>query len=162
MPDPFFATNPADMADRATMLSMSGLDFMQRIVDGTLPQAPIARILNFRVTAVSEGEAVFHGAPLFDHLNPMNGVHGGWYGALLDSCMGCAVMTALPAGRAYTTLEYKVNLVRAIAQGRDVIATGRLTHAGRSTAVASGEIRDAGTDRLYATATTTCLIMSAE
>ena len=92
----------------------------------------------------------------------MSGVHGGWYGTLLDSCMGCAVMTALPAGRAYTTLEYKVNLIRAIPQGRDVIATGRLGHAGRSTAVASGEIRDAGTDKLYATGTTTCLIMSAE
>jgi len=162
MPEPFFPTGPADMADSATILSMSGLDFMQRVADGTLPQAPIARLLNFRVTAVSEGEAVFHGAPLFDHLNPMSGVHGGWYGTLLDSCMGCAVMTALPAGRAYTTLEYKVNLIRAIPQGRDVIATGRLTHAGRSTAVASGEIRDAGTDKLYATGTTTCLIMSAE
>ncbi|KPQ13455.1 MAG: hypothetical protein HLUCCO18_17675 [Rhodobacteraceae bacterium HLUCCO18] len=162
MPEPFFATGPADMADSATILSMSGLDFMQRVANGTLPQAPIARILNFRVTAVSEGEVVFHGAPLFDHLNPMSGVHGGWYGTLLDSCMGCAVMTALPAGRAYTTLEYKVNLIRAIPQGRDVIATGRLGHAGRSTAVASGEIRDAGTDKLYATGTTTCLIMSAE
>jgi uncharacterized protein (TIGR00369 family) len=162
MPDPLFAADPADMADSATMLSMSGLDFMQRIVDGTLPQAPIARILNFRVTAVSEGEAVFHGAPQFDHLNPMNGVHGGWYGALLDSCMGCAVMTALPARRAYTTLEYKVNLIRAIPLGHDVVATGRLTHAGRSTAVASGEIRDAVTDRLYATGTTTCLIMGVD
>jgi uncharacterized protein (TIGR00369 family) len=92
----------------------------------------------------------------------MNGVHGGWYGALLDSCMGCAVMTALPAGRAYTTLEYKVNLIRAIPLGHDVVATGRLTHAGRSTAVASGEIRDAVTDRLYATGTTTCLIMGVD
>jgi uncharacterized protein (TIGR00369 family) len=71
-------------------------------------------------------------------------VHGGWYGTLLDSCMGCAVMTALPRGRVYTTLEYKVNLLRAIPLGTEVIATGTVTHAGRSTAVASGEIRDAG------------------
>jgi uncharacterized protein (TIGR00369 family) len=91
-------------------------------------------------------------------MNPMGGIHGGWYGTLLDSCMGCAVMTKLPKGRAYTTLEYKVNLVRAIPEP-EVIATGTVTHAGRSTAVASGEIRDAGTDRLYASGTTTCIIM---
>jgi uncharacterized protein (TIGR00369 family) len=159
MPDPVFATSPADLPDRDTLLSLSGLDFMQRVVDGTLPQAPIARLMNFHLAQVSHGHAIFHGAPLFDHMNPMGGIHGGWYGTLLDSCMGCAVMTSLPQGRAYTTLEYKVNLVRAIPEGRAVIATGTVTHAGRSTAVASGEIRDAETDRLYASGTTTCIIM---
>jgi uncharacterized protein (TIGR00369 family) len=162
MPDPSFAASPAELPDRATLLSLSGLAFMQRVVDGTLPQAPIARLMNFRLAEVAEGQAIFHGAPLFDHLNPMGGTHGGWYGTLLDSCMGCAVMTALPQGRAYTTLEYKVNLVRAIPQGTQVIATGTVTHAGRSTAVASGEIRDALTDRLYASGTTTCIIMGAD
>jgi acyl-coenzyme A thioesterase PaaI-like protein len=117
MPDPVFATSPADLPDRDTLLSLSGLDFMQRVVDGTLPQAPIARLMNFHLAQVSHGHAIFHGAPLFDHMNPMGGIHGGWYGTLLDSCMGCAVMTSLPQGRAYTTLEYKVNLVRAIPEG---------------------------------------------
>jgi uncharacterized protein (TIGR00369 family) len=161
MQDAFFAASPAEMPDRTTLASLSGLDFLSRVMAGTLPQAPIARVLNFRLVAVSEGEAVFHGAPRFDHLNPMSGVHGGWYGALLDSCMGCAVMTALQAGRAYTTLEYKVNLVRAIPEGCEVEAVGRLAHAGRSTAVASGEIRDRATGRLHASGTTTCLIMDA-
>jgi uncharacterized protein (TIGR00369 family) len=114
MPDPFFAASPADIPDRDTILSLSGLDFMQRVVDGTLPQAPMARAMNFRLAEVAHGRAVFHGAPLFEHMNPMGAVHGGWYGTLLDSCMGCAVMTALPQGRVYTTLEYKANLLRAI------------------------------------------------
>ena len=92
----------------------------------------------------------------------MGGVHGGWYGTLLDSCLGCAVMTALPQGRAYTTLEYKVNLIRAIPMGRPVIATGRVSHAGRTTAVAMGDIRDAETGRLHAEGNTTCLIMGAD
>lgn len=162
MPDPFFATAPADLPDRATILSLPGLALLQRVVEGTLPQAPIAKALSFRLTEVTEGSATFRGTPGFDHLNPMGGVHGGWYGTLLDSCMGCAVMTALPAGRLYTTLEYKVNLIRAIPTGTEVIATGTLTHAGRSTAVATGEIRDAGTGRLFATGSTTCLIMGVE
>jgi uncharacterized protein (TIGR00369 family) len=161
MHDAFFAASPADLPGSETLAALSGLEFMSRVVAGTLPQAPIARVLNFRLVRASEGEAVFHGAPCFDHLNPMSGVHGGWYGALLDSCMGCAVMTALPAGRAYTTLEYKVNLVRAIPEGREVEATGRLSHTGRSTAVATGEIRDRQTGRLHATGSTTCLIMDA-
>jgi uncharacterized protein (TIGR00369 family) len=162
MPDPFFAASPADIPDRDTVLSLSGLDFMQRVVDGTLPQAPMARAMNFRLAEVAHGRAVFHGAPLFEHMNPTGAVHGGWYGTLLDSCMGCAVMTALPRGRVYTTLEYKANLLRAIPPGTAVIATGTVTHAGRSTAVASGEIRDAGTDRLFASGTTTCIIMGAD
>jgi uncharacterized protein (TIGR00369 family) len=161
MPDTYYAETPDDLPDREARLSLSGLEFMGQVVAGTLPQAPIARLLNFRLVAVTEGTATFHGAPLFDHFNPMGGVHGGWYGALLDSCMGCAVMTTLPAGRAYTTLEYKVNLVRAIPEGRPVIATGSVTHAGRTTAVATGEIRDAATDRLFAAGSTTCLIMDA-
>ena len=161
MPPHFFAKRPEDLPDRDTARTISGLDFMSRVAEGTFPQAPMARAMNFHLHAVSEGEAIFHGAPRFAHFNPMGGVHGGWYGALLDSCMGCAVMTTLPTGRAYTTLEYKVNLVRAIPEGTPVIATGRVSHAGRTTAVAMGEIRDAVSDRLYATGSTTCLIMDA-
>jgi uncharacterized protein (TIGR00369 family) len=85
-------------------------------------------------------------------------VHGGWYGTILDSCMACAVMTTVPKGAVYTTLEYKINIVRAIPVGTPVIATGVVDHAGRSTGVATGRIE--GVDgKLYATGSTTCLIM---
>jgi len=102
---------------------------------------------------------VFEGAPDFSVSNPMRGVHGGWYGAILDSCMGCALMTKVPRGSAYTTLEYKVNITCAIPLGLRVQATGLVEHAGRSTGVATGEIRGIDDGKLYATGSTTCLIM---
>jgi acyl-coenzyme A thioesterase PaaI-like protein len=118
----------------------------------------MARAMNFRLAEVAHGRAVFHGAPLFEHMNPTGAVHGGWYGTLLDSCMGCAVMTALPGARLHDAGIQGEPPPRD-PPGTAVIATGTVTHAGRSTAVASGEIRDAGTDRLFASGTTTCIIM---
>ncbi|SEN45510.1 uncharacterized domain 1-containing protein [Loktanella fryxellensis] len=158
MTTPFIAQTPADLPDRARVLSMSGLAFMQGVHDGTLPGPPIAGIMDFGIVSVDAGRVVFTGTPAFAHLNPVGGVHGGWYGTLLDSCMACAVMTTVPQGSVYTTLEYKVNIVRAIPPGITVTATGTVDHAGRSTGVATGRI--AGPDgTLYATGSTTCLIM---
>ncbi len=154
-----FATAPDDLATAETMLSMSGLDFMQAILDGRLPQPPIGRILNYAVTAVGDGCVTFTGTPAFDHVNPLGTVHGGWYGTLLDSCMACAVMTKVPRGSSYTTLEYKVNVIRAIPLGMQVEAVGTVHHAGRSTGVADGVIRGVADGRLYATGSTTCLIL---
>lgn len=155
-----FATTPDDLASRDQLLSMSGLDFMSAIRDGTLPQPPIAKLLNYRVTEVGPGRVVFTGTPTFDHCNPMGTVHGGWYGTLLDSAMACAVMTNVPKGSFYTTLEYKVNLVRGIPLDMQIVAEGVVQHGGRSTGVAEGSIRGVADGKLYATGSTTCLIMS--
>ena len=155
-----FAATPADLATPDRLLSMSGLAFMVAIRDGTLPQPPIAKLLNYHVTNVEPGRVVFTGIPTFDHCNPMGTVHGGWYGTLLDSAMACAVMTEVPQGRFYTTLEYKVNLVRAIPLNTEIVAEGVVQHAGRSTGVAEGWIRGASDGKLYATGSTTCLIMA--
>lgn len=133
---------------------------MSAIRDGTLPQPPIAKILNYRVTEVGPGRVVFMGTPTFDHCNPMGTVHGGWYGTLLDSAMACAVMTVVPEGSFYTTLEYKVNLVRSIPLNTEILAEGVVQHGGRSTGVAEGWIRGAADGKLYATGSTTCLIMA--
>ncbi|MFV1875435.1 PaaI family thioesterase [Nioella sp.] len=160
MPNPIFASTPADLADRDTLLSMSGLAFMQAIRDGLLPNPPIARTLNYHVDTVEEGRVIFRGTPLFDHCNPMGTVHGGWYGTLLDSCMACAVMTKVPKGSVYTTLEYKVNITRPIPLGTEIIAEGVVSHSGRSTGVAEGTIRGARDGKLYATGSTTCIIMA--
>ncbi|WP_071672919.1 PaaI family thioesterase [Nioella nitratireducens] len=161
MPAPLFATVPSDLADRDTLLSMSGRAFMEAIRDGALPGPPIAKTLNYRVDVVEDGRVTFHGAPLFDHCNPMGTVHGGWYGTLLDSCMACAVMTKVPTGSIYTTLEYKVNITRPIPLGMEIVAEGIVSHAGRSTGVAEGTIRGREDGRLYATGSTTCIIMRA-
>ncbi|MCK0095419.1 PaaI family thioesterase [Yoonia sp. F2084L] len=155
----FTATTQDQMPDLDTTLSMSGLEFMQAMRDGTLSRPPISALMNYTLDEVTAGKVVFRGTPTFEHTNPAGGVHGGWYGTLLDSCMSCAVMTKTPKGSVYTTLEYKVSLVGAIPVGCEILATGMIEHAGRSTGVARGEIRDAASGKLYATGSATCLIM---
>lgn len=155
----FTATSPADLPSQADLLSMSGLAFMQGVLAGTISSPPIAGLLDYRLEAVEAGKVTFRGTPAFAHTNPMGTVHGGWYGTLLDSCMACAVMTTVPQGSVYTTLEYKVNLTRNLPLGSEIMATGLVDHAGRTTGVAHGEIRGVVDGKLYATGTSTCLIM---
>ncbi|MEL6573836.1 MAG: PaaI family thioesterase [Pseudomonadota bacterium] len=155
----FTATSPDQLPDREDLLSMSGLDFMQGILDGKIARPPISDGLNYWLDAVAPGEVSFRGAPQFEHTNPMGTVHGGWYGTLLDSCMACAVMTTVPRGSIYTTLEYKINLTRNLPVGTEITAIGKVDHAGRTTGVAHGEIWGVADGKLYATGSTTCLIM---
>ena len=141
------------------ILSMTGLEFMKKIKLGELPGAPIAKTLNYDLISVSLGQVIFRGAPKFDSMNPVGSVHGGWYGTLLDSAMACAVMTKIPKGSFYTTLEYKINIVKAIPIGMEIDAIGLVTHSGRSTGTADGKIIGTKDKILYATGSTTCLIM---
>ena len=136
----------------------TGLDVMEAMLRGEIPYAPIARTLNFQILEVSHGRALFQGTPLPEHFNPMGGVHGGWYATLLDSALGCAVHTTMPAGRGYTTAELGVNLVKAIGpKAPRVRAEGKVLHVGRQ--LATAEARLYGPDgTLYAHATTTCLV----
>lgn len=150
---------PLDRAAREAQRGLSGLEFLEGIVAGAIAAAPIAAPMNFRLTAVEPGRAAFRGTAEARHMNPMGGVHGGWYGTLLDSALGCAVMTLLPRGRRYTTLEYKVNLTRALPLGLEVECAASVSHCGRRTATAEGTIRGLADGRLYATGSTTCLIL---
>ncbi len=158
MPQPHIAQSPAQMTPPEAITAMTGLDYLRAMIRGDCAGPPISGAMGFSLVEAEEGRAVFRGAPAFAHLNPMSTVHGGWYGTILDSAMGCAVASILPAGRGYTTLEYKVNLIRALPVGVVVDCTGRLQHAGRSTAVAEGEIRGVEDGRLYASGTTTCML----
>ncbi|MBE0621024.1 MAG: PaaI family thioesterase [Burkholderiales bacterium] len=137
---------------------LSGLEFMQGILEGRFPRAPITAALKFDLVEVEQGRAIFEGVPEFAFYNPISSVHGGYAATLLDSCMGCAVHTTLPAGQAYTTLEFKINFVRAMTEktGR-VRAEGRVIHPGNRAATAEGNLYDAG-GKLLAHATTTCMI----
>ncbi|MFQ6549528.1 PaaI family thioesterase [Aestuariibius sp. 2305UL40-4] len=154
----FHAQSPADLPDLEQVRAMTGLQFMESIRDGRMSAPPIAKVLNYALDVVEDGRVVFRGTPGFEVTNPLGTVHGGWYGTLLDSCMACAVMTKIPAGATYTTLEYKINITRGIPLGTEIFAEGNVQHVGRSTGVASGEIRDAA-GKLYATGSTTCIIM---
>jgi uncharacterized protein (TIGR00369 family) len=142
------------------MKRMSGLEFLSRIADGRASQPPIGKVLGFRLAEVSPGFALFTMTPGSQHYNPIGVVHGGIAGILLDSCMGCAVQSHLSAGTGYTTLEFKVNLVRAITDATGPIrAEGRSLHVGRRAATAEGRVVDAS-GTLLAHGTTTCLVFA--
>lgn len=144
--------NPADLA------GLTGMQQMQAMLDGKLPYPHIADTLDFSLVEIGEGRAVFQGQPQLKHYNPLGTVHGGWYATLLDSAVGCAVHTVMPVGRAYTTAELSVNIVRAASHKSGPLrAIGTVIHAGRQLATAEGRI--VGPDgKLYAHATTTCLV----
>lgn len=154
-----FAADPSELLSMAEVLSMSGLEFMQGIIDGHHPGPPISQTMGYTLHSVEDGRAVFRGTPQFNVTNPMGTIHGGWYGTLLDSAMACAVMTRVPRGSVYTTLEYKINIVRSIPIGMMIDCIGEVDHAGRSTGIAHGEIRGVDDGKLYATGSTTCIIM---
>ena len=117
---------PADLAER------SGREMLQAIIDGILPQPPIAKTMSFWITEVGEGFSVFEGEPDAHLLNPMGGVHGGWALTFIDSAAGCAGLSLLPPAQGFATIETKANFSRPITKdtGRvraegHVIARGR-------------------------------------
>jgi uncharacterized protein (TIGR00369 family) len=137
---------------------LSGMETMEAMLRGELPYPPMAKTLDFNLMEVEPGKAVFQGTPGPSHLNPMGSIHGGWYATVLDSALGCAVHTMMPAGRGYTTAELSVNLVRAInGKAPRVRAEGKVIHCGRQ--LATAEARLYGPDgTLFAHGTTTCLV----
>jgi uncharacterized protein (TIGR00369 family) len=141
-----------------TIKSMSGLAFLQAMASGQLPSPPIGKMMGFSAAEFAFGDAVFTVTPTQEHYNPIGSVHGGLAGTLLDSTMSCAVQSTLPQGKGYTTLEYRVHLVRGMTDKTGPVrAEGKIVHAGSRVATAEGRIIDAkGT--LYAHGTTTCMI----
>ncbi|MBN9256528.1 MULTISPECIES: PaaI family thioesterase [unclassified Mesorhizobium] len=145
----------------AEIQDYTGLELLQRIIDGIYPAPPISFQLNFALAEVSEGRAVFRGVPNERHLNPMGGVHGGWAATLLDSALACSVQTLLEKGEAYTTAEFKVNLTRPITpRTGEVVAEGKVIHKGRTLAVSEATLKDAN-GKLLAFGTETCSIFPA-
>jgi uncharacterized protein (TIGR00369 family) len=138
--------------------SLSGLQVFEAIFAGELPAPPIGETMDFIPIHMEAGVAVFQGKPMQRHYNPLGTVHGGWYCTLLDSAVGCAVHTTLPAGKGYTTLEIKVNMLRPLTDAVPLVrAEGKVIHVGKQVATAEGRI--VGPDgKVYAHATTTCLI----
>lgn len=139
----------------------SGRELLQRIVDQKYPAPPISAQMNFALTEVAEGRAVFRGVPNENHLNPLGGVHGGWAATLMDSALACCVQTLLEKGEAYTTVELKVNLTRPITpRTGEVICEGKIVHKGRTLAVSEATLKDKN-GKLLAFGTETCSIFPA-
>jgi len=152
----------SDPAPTRPPAHMTGWEIMQAVARGDIPGAPIAKVMNmtgFELRA--QGHVIFAGAPTRDHYNPIGTVHGGWAATLLDSCMGCAVHTTLPAGKAYTTLTLEIKYVKAMTEKTgEVYAEGKVIQAGSRQATVEGFLR--GPDGvLYAHGTSTCMIFGA-
>lgn len=142
--------------------AVSGMDFLKGILHGDYPTPPIGMTLDFFPVEGEPGRVVFQGTPGMQHYNPLGCVHGGYFCTLLDSAVGCAVQSMLPAGMGYTTLEIKVNLIRAMTVNTGPVrAEGKVIQVGRQVGTAEGRIVDAA-GKVYAHATTTCLIFPIE
>jgi uncharacterized protein (TIGR00369 family) len=140
---------------------VTGLQVLQAIAAGELPGAPIAELLGFEPIEAEEGRVVFAAVPDHRHYNPIGTVHGGLAATLLDSAMGCAVHSTLPAGTGYTTLELKVNFTRPItAETGRILCEGTVVHRGGRVATAEGRVYAEADGKLLAHGTTTCLILS--
>lgn len=149
-------SDPVDLA--AAGRTKSGRDFLETVLRGDLPLPPICKLVDFSFEEFGDGRAVMVLRPGEAHYNPIGSVHGGIIATVLDSVMGCAVHTKLPAGLAYTTLEIKVNYLQPVtAASGPMRAVGSVVHAGRRTAMAEGTLVDAS-GKIHAQASTTCLI----
>jgi len=150
-----FSLPPTDI-----LKQISGLEFLEAIVDGRLPAPPMAKTLAFALESVDYGTAVFTGNPDTEHFNPTGSVHGGYAATLLDSCLGCAIQSTLAPGIGFTTMELKVNLIRPITEKTGPVrASGTVVHAGRRSGVAEGRLVDAD-GKLLAHGTSTCMIFT--
>ncbi|MES2861354.1 MAG: PaaI family thioesterase [Pseudomonadota bacterium] len=146
------------MTSILSLTHLSGVEQLRLAFQGEENAAPIARTLDYALTEVEEGRVVFEGTPTRAVYNPIGTVHGGWMATLLDSACACAVHSMLKPGQAYTTLEIKTVFHKALTEGVPVKAEGRIVQMGRRAGFAEADLR--GLDgKLYATATSTCLVI---
>jgi uncharacterized protein (TIGR00369 family) len=139
-------------------LSMSGLDYLRAMATGELPQPPIAGLFGFDITSADPGRVVFTCQPDESAYNPIGAVHGGVVCTLLDSVTGCAIHSTLPQGKGYTSVEIKVNYLKAVRLNSGLLtATGTVVKAGSRVGFAEGVVTDAG-GAVVATATSTLLV----
>ncbi|MEN9591353.1 MAG: hypothetical protein RLZZ481_3139 [Pseudomonadota bacterium] len=149
------------LLDKSKTASMTGMELMQAVMHGELPNGPMAATCGYMLVALEPGQATLQGNPTESVMNVQGSVHGGWFASILDGAVGNAIHTMLPVGTGYTTLDLSVKMTRAImpAAGARVRAIGKIIQVGRQIATAEGRI--VGPDgKLYAHATTTCLIVA--
>lgn len=139
-------------------MEMTGLEFLQAMIDGHIPPASISKTIPMQPTEISEGSVTFKAQADHNHLNPLGGVHGGFAATVLDSVTGCAVHTMLPAGVGYGTIDLNVKMCRPLPQNQVLIATGKVINLSKNLGIYEGKITDEE-GKLYAYATATCMII---
>lgn len=142
----------------ATGLSMPGIDYLRAMIDGTLPPPPISGLMDFSMVEAEPGRVVFTCRPDESAYNPIGAVHGGLVCTLLDSVAGCALHSALPQGKGYTSIEIKVNYLKGVRASSGLLtATGTVIKAGSRVGFTEGVVTDAG-GATVATASSTLLV----
>jgi len=146
------------MIGAAAMATMSGLDYLHAMLDGSVPPPPIISLMDMTLVSAETGTVTFECEPGESHYNPIGAVHGGFACTVLDSAAGCAVQTTLPQGMGYTSLEIKVNYLRPLStKSGPLTAVGRVIKPGNRVAFAEAEITD-GDGKVVATASSTLLV----
>jgi uncharacterized protein (TIGR00369 family) len=144
-----------------TRQGLSGLDFFRKMLSGELPPPPMLQLMGIRLVEVEEGRVVFTAVAEERFYNGTGVAHGGFAATLLDTALGCAINTAMPVGKRFTTLELKINLTRPLTQQVGPLrCEGRIVHLGGRTATSEGRIVDAK-GKLYGHGTTTCIVVEA-
>ena len=144
----------------ATIMQTGGLTFLRDLIAQKHPAPPFAEVSDIWLIAAEQGRVVFEGLPAQKFLSPLGTVHGGWISTLLDSAMGCAVHSTLPAGHGYTTVDMSISFVRAVlpAVGK-LTCEGKIIHCGSRIATAEGRVTDAA-GKLIAHGSETCMILT--
>jgi len=138
--------------------TISGLDYMRKIVAGEIESAPMARLLNIRFKEVAEGRVTVTAEPALEFENGLHIAHGGFAAAVLDTALGSAVNSLMPAGKVFTTLEMKINFTHAVGRNTGTLfCTANVIHSGARTATAEGRVVDANA-KLYAHGTATFIL----
>lgn len=142
----------------AAGLAMDGIDYLHAMVEGTIPPPPIAQLMQMDFTEAEPGRVVFTCRPDESAYNPIGAVHGGLVCTLLDSVAGCALHSVLKAGKGYTSVEIKINYLKAVRASSGLLtAVGTVVKAGSRVGFTEGVVTDES-GAVVATATSTLLV----
>lgn len=139
--------------------ALPGLEVMRTMMRGGLPYAQCAKQNSCIAIEAHHGKAVFQGAPSANHQNPIGTINGGWMSAILDSALGSAVLTTLPPGWGYFTVDLNVKFLKVLTLAAErVRAVAEVTGSeGRNT---SAEAILLGSDgSIYARAMSVCRLV---
>ena len=139
-------------------MEMTGLEFLQAMIEGHIPPASISKTIPMQPTEISEGSVTFKSQSYHNHLNPVGGVHGGFAATVLDSATGCAVHSTLEADVGYGTIDLNVKMCRPVPQNKTLKAIGKVINISKNLAISEGQLLD-DEGKLYAHATATCMII---
>jgi len=138
---------------------LSGIDYFRKMIAGELPPPAMLTLFGIRLVEVDPGRVVFAATVEERFYNGTGVAHGGFAATLLDTALGCAINSAMPIGKRFTTLELKVNLTRPLTKEvGDLRCEAQVVHVGGRTATSEGRIVDRN-GKLYAHGTTTCIVV---